>query len=65
MTERKRIAILLELPDDSSGLGMLALHRFLKGLLRSYGMRCLSIRPPEDTVTFGGNVDGKEDEPSC
>lgn len=65
MTERKRIAILLELPDDSSGLGMLALRRFLKGLLRSYGMRCLSIRPPEDTVTFGGNVDSKEDEPAC
>lgn len=65
MTERKRIAILLELPDDSSGLGMLALRRFLKGLIRTYGMRCLSIRPPEDTVTFGGNVDGKEDEPSC
>ncbi|MEQ1828944.1 MAG: hypothetical protein ABL921_23480 [Pirellula sp.] len=64
MTERKRIAILLELPDDSSGLGMLALRRFLKGLIRYYGMRCLSIRPPEDTVTFGGNLDGK-DEPPC
>lgn len=62
MTEPKRIALLIELPDDSNGLGMIALRRFLKGLIRSYGMKCLSIRPPEDTVTFGATPEGKEDE---
>ncbi len=52
MTPR-RIALLLELPADSPDMiGMIALRRLLKGLLRAYGIRCLSIRDPKDTATF-------------
>lgn len=49
---KRRIALLLELPADSPD--MLALRRLLKGLLRVYGLRCLSIKEPSETVTFGG-----------
>ena len=49
--QRRRIAILIELPDDNQH-GMIALRRFLKGLLRSFGIRCLSIREPNETVTI-------------
>ena len=50
---KRRIAILLELPHDSLDMiGMIALRRLLKGLLRAYGLRCLSIKEPKATVTF-------------
>ena len=48
---KRRIAILIELPADNQS-GMSALRLFLKGLLRSFGIKCLSIREPKDTVTF-------------
>jgi len=49
MTKRQ-IAILIEMDtvDD-----MPSLRRMLKCLLRSYGMKCLAIRPPKETNTFG------------
>ena len=51
---RRRIALLIELPDDTAHLlGMIALRRLLKCLLRSYGLKCLSIKHPSDTATFG------------
>ena len=51
---KRRIAILLELPHDSLDMiGMIALRRLLKGLLRAYGLKCLSIKDPKDTATFG------------
>jgi hypothetical protein len=53
MTEPRRLALLIEIPSDKSGLGIAALRRFLKGLVRSYGIRCLSVLPPEQTKTFG------------
>lgn len=54
MNARRRIAILLELPaDNPEAVGMIALRRLLKGLLRAYGLRCLSIKDPSDTATFG------------
>ena len=50
---KRRIALLLELPADSpDSLGMIALRRLLKTLLRVYGLRCISIKEPSDTVTF-------------
>ena len=51
--KKRRIALLLELPDDTAHLlGMIALRRLLKALLRGYGLRCLSIKEPSDTITF-------------
>lgn len=48
----RRIAMLIELPNDLE-TDSTSLRRFLKALLRSYGMRCLSIKPPAETKTFG------------
>ena len=40
----RRIALLLELPADSPDMiGMIALRRCLKALLRVYGLRCIDI----------------------
>ncbi len=50
MTTKRRIALLLEYNCDQ--LGHSALRKLLKGLLRSFGIKCLSIRDPSDTVTF-------------
>ena len=50
MTKR-RVAMLLELEEGDDDLPKL--RRFLKCLLRSYGLRCVSIRPPKETNTFG------------
>lgn len=50
-----RIALLLELPageDDTP-----ALRRLLKRLLRSFGIRCIGIRPPAETATFKEDQD--------
>jgi hypothetical protein len=59
-TEHKRIAILIEiLPDDrGSSDGMTRLRKFLKAALRSWGIRCIAIRPPEETKTFGKREEG-------
>ena len=57
MTNKRRIALLLELPDDSEGLGMIALRRFLKGLVRSFGIKCVSIKEPSQTSTFKSEAD--------
>ena len=48
-TARRRIALLLELPcDNPDMIGMIALRRLLKALLRVYGLRCIDIQ--EQTV---------------
>ena len=50
---RRRIAILLELPHDNPDMiGMVALRRLLKALLRVYGLRCIDIQ--EQTVEQDG-----------
>ncbi len=50
---KRRVAILVELPHDAQrDDGIRALRMLLKHLLRRYGLKCLSVRPPEDTVTF-------------
>ena len=51
MTTKRKIALLLEYDCDQ--LGHSALRKVLKGLLRSFNIRCLSIRDPENTETFG------------
>ena len=54
MNTKRRIALLLELPADNPDmLGMVALRRLLKALLRAYGLRCIDIKEPSETVTFG------------
>lgn len=53
MNAKRRIALLLELPHDNvDAIGMIALRRCLKALLRGYGLKCLSIKEPHETVTF-------------
>ncbi len=48
-TTKRRIALLLELPADSpDSLGMIALRRLLKALLRGYGLRCIDIQDQPD-----------------
>jgi hypothetical protein len=49
---KRRIAILIEIPcDDDQGIGRL--RAFLKVALRAFGIRCIGLRPPEETRTFG------------
>lgn len=46
----RRLAILIETSTDSDD--MTGLRRLLKILLRQYGLRCLAIKPPNETQTF-------------
>ena len=62
-TTKRRIALLLELPDNPDAWPMIALRRCLKALLRAYGLRCLSIKEPSETMTFGTACE-LSDEPS-
>ena len=45
---KRRIALLLEYDDHR----LRDFRRLLKAMLRGYGIRCLSMRPPEQTATF-------------
>jgi hypothetical protein len=56
---KRMVAILLELDEDDNDF--LKLRRFLKCILRSYGMKCISIREPSETVTFKSESQAKED----
>jgi hypothetical protein len=62
----RRIALLLVLPsnapDNTTDPGMRGLRRFLKALVRSYGIRCISIKRPSETVTFAPTKDNVDDE---
>lgn len=72
MTKPRRIALLLELPkqpidakpDAGTDTGMIGLRRLLKCLLRSYGLRCLSIKEPSDTATFRAEQTDSPDDVS-
>lgn len=55
MNEPRRIALLIEIPIGLENAGMPALRRFLKVLVRTYGIRCLSVLPPSETRTFGNH----------
>jgi hypothetical protein len=64
--KKRQIAMRVELDEGDNDFHKL--RRFLKCLLRSYGIKCLSIQPPEKTVTFASattlNADAnKTDEP--
>ena len=59
MIEPRRIAILVELPIGLENAGIASLRRFLKTLIRSYGIRCLSVLPPNETRTFGNYIGSK------
>ncbi len=56
MNEPRRIALLIELPIGLENAGLPALRRFLKVLVRTYGIRCLSVLPPNETRTFANYV---------
>lgn len=56
MTKPRRIAMLIELPVGIENAQMAALRRFLKSLVRVYGIRCLSVLPPSETRTFGSQA---------
>ena len=62
--QERRIAILVELPATapSSPSGIQNLRRFLKMLIRSYGIKCLSIREPGQTATFKKYANEDESE---
>jgi hypothetical protein len=60
MTKPKRqVAILVELDEGDNDF--CKLRRFLKCLLRSYGIRCISIRHPSETVTFKSESQARKD----
>lgn len=48
--------MLVELPAGLENAQMAALRRFLKSLVRTYGIRCLSVLPPSETRTFGSQA---------
>ena len=52
MTKPRRLAMLIELPSGLEYAGIAALRRFLKALIRSYGIKCISIIPSEESPTF-------------
>jgi hypothetical protein len=63
--EERKIALLVVLPatpDEKTDPGMRGLRRFLKALVRSYGIRCISIKRPSETVTFAPTKDNVDDE---
>jgi hypothetical protein len=49
----QRVAILLEMPADDPGLGLRGLRWLLKRAWRGYRLRCLALRDPVETKTFG------------
>jgi len=51
-SSKRRIALLLEIPDDQEGSGMRGLRCLLKRMWRGYGIRCIAARPPAETKTF-------------
>lgn len=53
MTSPRRIALLVELPATLGNSQLPALRLFLKALVRSYCIKCLSVLPPSETRTFG------------
>jgi hypothetical protein len=59
--EHERYAILVEILPDKLGSsdGMTRLRKFLKAALRCWKIRCIAIRPPKDTLTFGTKEEGK------
>jgi hypothetical protein len=60
MSKPKRmVAILLELDEGDNDF--LKLRRFLKCILRSYGMKCISVREPETTVAFKSEAEARKD----
>lgn len=56
MKKPRQIAMLIELPIGLENAGLPALRRFLKVLIRTYGIRCLSVLPPNETRTFANYV---------
>ena len=56
MKNPRRVALLVELPAGLENAQMAALRRFLKVLVRTYGIRCLSVLPPKETRTFGSHA---------
>ncbi len=48
--------MLIELPVGLENAKMAALRRFLKVLVRTYGIKCLSVVPPSETRTFGSQA---------
>jgi hypothetical protein len=46
---KTRLAILIEFDTKDDWRNI---RRLLKSMLRTYGMRCLAVRPPEETTTF-------------
>jgi hypothetical protein len=51
MDKPRRIAILVELPKGTP-IEMVAFRRMIKALLRQFGLKCVGLRPPEETTTF-------------
>lgn len=48
--------MLIELPAGLENAQLAALRRFLKVLVRTYGIKCLSVLPPCETRTFGSQA---------
>ncbi len=53
---KRRIALLIEIPAGMENAQLASIRRFLKSLVRNYGIRCLSVLPPADTITFGNKA---------
>jgi hypothetical protein len=53
--QNRRIAILVEIPADDPEAAMRGLRWLLKRALRAFGLRCLALRDPSETRTFGNS----------
>lgn len=51
---KRRIELTIEISNDQSGMS--ALRLFLKGLLRSFGIKCIDLRELTDNATDDGDA---------
>ena len=49
---KRRVALLIEIPAAMENAQFASIRRLLKSLIRNYGIRCLSVLPPAETITF-------------
>ena len=55
---KRQIAFLVEIDTDDD---FRKIRRFLKSLLRTFGIRCLSVRPAETTIVFKSELEARKD----
>ena len=56
----RRVALLIEIPAGMENAQLASIRLLLKSLIRNYGIKCLSVLPPAETITFGNQATKNE-----